>query len=69
MMCRSLCQLIVSGLILTSSSIVSSDARAQLTIGRQIIEPVNPITERVPVDVVTVRDVLENKVLTVLLKP
>jgi len=62
MMCRSLCQLIVSGLILSSSSIVSSDARAQLTIGRQIIEPVNPIIDKVPVDVGTVRDVLENQV-------
>ena len=62
MMCRSLCQLIVSGLILSLSSMVSSDACAQLTIGRQIIEPVNPIIDKVPVDVGTVRDVLENQV-------
>ena len=60
-MCRSLYQLIVSGLILSLSSVVSSNASAQLT-GHPIIEPVKPIINRVPVDVGTVRDVLETQV-------
>ncbi|MBQ4829138.1 S8 family serine peptidase [Alteromonas sp. MMG017] len=62
MKCRSLCQLVVGGIIFSMGSVLSSDVSAQLTIGRQIIEPVTPIIDRVPVDVGTVRDVLENQV-------
>ncbi|WOI37821.1 S8 family serine peptidase [Alteromonas sp. CI.11.F.A3] len=62
MKCRSACQLVVGGIIFSMGSVLSSDVSAQLTIGRQIIEPVTPIIDRVPVDVGTVRDVLENQV-------
>ncbi len=62
MKCRSLCQLVVGGIIFSMGSVLSANASAQLTIGRQIIEPVTPIIDRVPVDVGTVRDVFENQV-------
>ncbi|CAD5248705.1 Subtilase family protein [Alteromonas sp. 38] len=62
MKCRSLCQLVVGSFILSVGSVTSSNANAQLTIGRQIIEPVTPIIDSVPVDVGTVRDVLEAQV-------
>ena len=62
MKCRSLCQRVVGGLIFTMGSVLSLNASAQLTIGRQIIEPVRPIIDSVPVDVGTVRDVLETQV-------